>query len=778
MKYLLSFAFIFLCNFSFCQQGIKGSIVDDQTGEALIAASIATKFSGTYTEVDGTFILELQPGEHVVEISYIGFETETQTILIENGQYQQVVYSLTASKLLLETATITGSKYERSIAKAPVSISVISQDFLESNNTSNVETILDKVPGVQMIDGQANIRGGSGFSYGAGSRVMLLVDEIPGLQVDSGLANWGDIPTENISQVEIIKGASSVLYGSSAMNGIIHIRTGYATSEPETKLNVAYNYFMAPEDAKKQWWDTAPSNIVVSGVHKRKIGKLDLVFNGFYNDESKFYSTDNGTIDSSDDEPMQENKIRGGVKMRYRLNDQLSFSLNATLTRINSASPFLWKNPTSGAYENFSGAITEGIKTRFFIDPTVKYYDRNGGKHQLLTRQYSTNNDQNNNQSNSSFSNYFEYQYQKKFNEIGLLSTTGVSTQLVNSDSALFGDTTFFSRNLALYTQIEKEFFEKLNVLAGVRLESNVQVSPEEFMGFVIPEGRDEDSKFIARGALNYQISKFSFLRASLGQGYRYPTITERFITTSFGGLNIFSNPFLKPETGWSSEIGFKQGYKLGPINGFVDVAGFWSQYDNMMEFTFATVNGAVGFRSENVGDIDIKGIELNAEGVTTVSDFKIAFLAGYSFINPIYRNFEGNDDLQSSLSSSKVLVDGSLVDAEAINILKYRSRHNVKADVQIGYKDLLMGVNLTRVSHAENVDLLLANFAGIREYRSINQDGYLTLDARISYQLKLVGVDSKFSIVGKNILNEEYTVRPGLLEAPRNFAVRLDVSF
>ena len=778
MKYLM-FLFAFFLHFTcIAQQGIQGTIVDAETGEALIAASISVENLGTFSEVDGSFSLDLPPGDYQVVARYIGYEETSQSVNVKEGQYSTIIYQLSLSKLLLETATITGSKYERSISEAPVSISVIPLDFIESNNTSDVARIIDKVPGVQMIDGQANIRGGSGFSYGAGSRVMLLVDEIPGLQVDSGLANWGDIPTENISQIEVIKGASSVLYGSSAMNGIIHVRTGYATSEPVTKLNVAYNQFMSPDDVKKQWWDSPPTNVVLSGVHKRKIGKLDMVINGFYNNESKFYSTDNGTSDNSDDGPMYSRKLRGGVKLRYRFNDQLSFSLNTLITRLNSASPFLWKNPTSGAYQNFSGAITEGVKTRFFIDPVIKYYDKNGGKHQLLSRQFSTNNDQNNNQSNTSFSNYFEYQYQKKFNEIDLLSTTGVSTQLVNSDSDLFGDTTFYSRNVAIYSQIEKEFFDKLNLLAGVRLENNLQVSPEEFMGFMIPEGRDEDSKFIARGALNYELSRITFLRASLGQGYRYPTITERFITTNFGGINIFSNPFLEPETGWSSELGLKQGYKLGAINGFIDVAGFWSQYDNMMEFTFATVDGAAGFRSENVGDIDIKGFEINAEGITHLSGFKIGFLAGYTFINPIYRNFDGNETLQESLSSSKEFVDGVLRDADAINFLKYRSKHNLKGDVQLGYKGFLLGVNFTKISHMENIDLLLGNFAGIREYRALHQEGYETLDARISYSFKLSKVESKISIVGKNILNEEYTIRPGLLEAPRNFAVRMDVKF
>ena len=46
---------------------------------------------------------------------------------------------------------------------------------------------LVKIPGVAVVDGQASIRGGSGFAYGAGTRVLILVDDIPALQVDAGL---------------------------------------------------------------------------------------------------------------------------------------------------------------------------------------------------------------------------------------------------------------------------------------------------------------------------------------------------------------------------------------------------------------------------------------------------------------------------------------------------------------------------------------------------------------------------------------------------------------
>ena len=88
-----------------------------------------------------------------------------------------------------------------------------------------MDRIIDQVPGVNVVDGQANIRGGSGFSVGAGSRVLVLVDDLPMLAADAGDAKWSFLPTENLAQIEIIKGASSVTYGSSALSGSINIRT-------------------------------------------------------------------------------------------------------------------------------------------------------------------------------------------------------------------------------------------------------------------------------------------------------------------------------------------------------------------------------------------------------------------------------------------------------------------------------------------------------------------------------------------------------------------------
>ena len=64
--------------------------------------------------------------------------------------------------------------------------------------------------------------------------------------------------------------------------------------------------------------------------------------------------------------------------------------------------------------------------------------------------------------------------------------------------------------------------------------------------------------KPIFRTGLNLRLAKATYLRYSYGQGYRFPTITEKFIKTRTGGLDIFPNPQLQPETSWNTEVGLK----------------------------------------------------------------------------------------------------------------------------------------------------------------------------------------------------------------------------
>ena len=63
--------------------------------------------------------------------------------------------------------------------------------------------------------------------------------------------------------------------------------------------------------------------------------------------------------------------------------------------------------------------------------------------------------------------------------------------------------------------------------------------------------------------------------------------MAELFVTTNVSNIEIFPNPELRSEKGWSSEIGLKQAVQFGRFRSFIDIAAFIMRYDDMMEFTF-----------------------------------------------------------------------------------------------------------------------------------------------------------------------------------------------
>ena len=138
----------------------------------------------------------------------------------------------------LGTVVVSAGKFEQKIEDVTVSMEVIMPSMDENKATTNISTVLNQTPGVMIIDTEPQIRGGSGYSFGAGSRVMIMVDDLPILSGDAGRPAWSFLPVENLEQIEIIKGASSVLYGSTALSGVINIRTAYPKDKPLTKINV------------------------------------------------------------------------------------------------------------------------------------------------------------------------------------------------------------------------------------------------------------------------------------------------------------------------------------------------------------------------------------------------------------------------------------------------------------------------------------------------------------------------------------------------------------
>jgi outer membrane receptor protein involved in Fe transport len=721
-------------------------IVDSKSGEPLTGAAVLCDNSGSVTDIDGYVQIDLGKCK-VLTISYLGYKTYNL-----NATDITDIIQLTSTNNELDAVTVTGSRYERRMSESTVSVDVLKPALLNAINTSKSDEILNKVPGVQVVGGQANIRGGSGFSYGAGSRVMVLLDGLPALQGDAGLSNWGDMPIEHLDQIEILKGAASSMYGSSALNGVINFRRKKPTSTPSITAFSAFTAYGDPKDKRSKAWDYLPYRTNTAISYSQKVNKLDVGLHGFY---SKFKSFNQDTNDD---------KIRIGGNTTYYVNDKLKMGVNVLYNTIDGSDFFIWQNAIRGIYRPLAGTVSSGRRTRFMIDPFLIFDDASGANHKVQGRIFYTNNNLNMNQSNTNLTNMIEYQYQRKILPLDVIATFGAFYSSTDSEAELFNDSTYLYQNMAVYGQVERQFGKKLSTSLGLRYEYNDQKSPREFLGIQIPNGRVTDGALVARAGINYALAEYTNLRASWGQGYRYPTITERFIRTSFGGFQIFPNPLLQPEFGFSTELAIKQGLKIGSIQGFLDIAGFYQEYSDMIEFSFQT--DPLGFKPINVGNTRISGFETSFMGKFDIWKINFTTLMGYTYIDPIYKDYETNEQIKTTVSAG-------------VNVLKYRSKHSAKIDIEGTFKNAFIGFSHQYYSHLINIDKVFEeplsglDLFEIGAFRRLNSNGFNVIDVRAGYSINSL----KISGIISNLTNQLYTVRPGLAEAPINYTLRVDVN-
>ena len=292
-------------------------------------------------------------------------------------------------------------------------------------------------------------------------------------------------------------------------------------------------------------------------------------------------------------------------------------------------------------------------------------------------------------------------------------------------------------------------------------------------------------AKPVFRVGVNYQLAEATFLRSSWGQGYRFPSIAELFIETEVtSGIYVYQNPELKPESGWSSELAIKQGFKIGNWGGYLDIAGFIMEYENMMEFSFgqwqqtSANNLGIGFKSINIGDTRISGIEFSLSAGGKVGKNKLMLLGGYTYIDAIPLNPEipyGKDINDNELN----YYNTSSLDSSSL-FLKYRHKHVAKLDMEYKLKNWSFGTSFRYNSFMLNVDKIFVDpffetlVPGIPESRENLADGDLIVDTRIIHEISKT---TSLSLIINNLLNTEYQTRPANMMAPRTVSLKFGIS-
>lgn len=372
------------------------------------------------------------------------------------------------------------------------------------------------------------------------------------------------------------------------------------------------------------------------------------------------------------------------------------------------------------------------------------------------------NGDTANNQSNGSSLYYAEYRISRGLSGKNIHLSSGLVAMASETHSPLFSGKQR-ARNLAGYFQADIKI-RRLSAQVGARIE-NYRLN------------QFEQTKPVLRAGANYTLARFTFLRASWGQGYRFPSMAEAFISTSAGNVNIFPNPGLRPETGNNAEVGLKQGFKIGQFRGFADLAAFRTVYHNLMEFTFAQWGPVVpplfgaGFKSLNTGKVRISGLEAEIAGEGRIGKTEIKLLGGYTYTIPISLEPDrifATDSTNRTLSFANTRADTNLY-------LKYRYKHLIKMDLQVRQGKFELGLSVRYNSAMLNIDKAFVSFPLNTEIPDIQRawkelDHALIIDFRAAWYFH---PKWKLTFQVLNLLNSLYMNRPADLRPPRSFQLQ-----
>jgi outer membrane receptor protein involved in Fe transport len=730
-------------------------ISDSRTGELLyrVIVSENDQFLG-FSDLQGKFT-DPKIRNSAVSYQFKLYGYRDSTVQIESPSSTLLEVKLQPTSKSLTTLVVSGTKYIQPLELQSVSIDVVKAEDLQRKITPDLARAAERLSGVNILDGQASIRGGSGYAYGAGSRVLLVVDNQPLVTADRNDIKWNYIPLELTDQIEVVKGASSVQYGASALNGVIHLRTMWPDSIAQTRVST-FGSVTPESNGPLAWWGKSlpyQSGVQFSHMFKTK-NNIDVVLGG------------NGLKSTSWLNGEYEERVRMCFKVRKRFNKgKFALGLDGNIMRQKSGFFLFWKNDSTEAFQPFSDGISLDFNDLWLnIDPWAIWFDKANNKHSLRTRYFGTYQVGSDNWQPATHIFNADYQYQADvFWNMSLLA--GLSSNYFRfRDDALGG---LHTGNFAgAYLQLDKSI-GRFQVTAGWRYEI---FRLDTFLTKSIP---------VQHYGVNFRASKNLFLRGSFAEGFRFPSPAERFVKYQIDIINIYPNPDLLPEQGWNAELGIKRKFVKDQWTGYIDLAAFVTSYDNMTEFSFgkwgkpnSPLFGA-GFKSVNLTRALIGGLELSVFSEGKIKGHDLSIVGGYTYITPV--DLSASDSLAKIGPFLKYAINSfNEVDASPNSpVLRYRYRHMVKLNADLTLKNgISFGAGFRSYSFMEKIDTVLALIVpGLAKFRAENTGFSVIADLRVGYQFKS---DHKISFHVLNFTNSFVTIRPAKPEAPRTFVLQL----
>ncbi len=492
---------------------------------------------------------------------------------------------------------VTATRTRRGRKDAPVATQVYDRQEIEDSGAENLAEILEETPGVQVSRGI----GGTGIRMQGldPSYTVVLVD---GQRTTGRVNNVMDLsrfPAEEIEQVEVVRGPSSVLYGADAVAGAVNLITRKPTKPHEAEVHSAYGSFRTVDltarlgIARKHYagsisgglhrsdgWDADPSDSSTTGPASEQFNVMSTHEVGDFGPASvmlraSYLRRDSQIVDERDtgavfDIQNRSEVVQGTLRPRVQWDE-------ARLT--------LW-----ASYNLFRDQFLQDQRNAADLDQDQDTFDHLG----QVTLQYD---------------------HDVKRHTL----TSGVDTQFELLSTERIDPPQVARQRYAVFLQDEwtPTRSPKLVVLPGVR------VDYDTFFG-VYPT---------PRLALMMVPDRRWTIRASYGRGFRAPAFREMFLlfANPSVGYTVQGNPELKAETSWSASISAE----------YQPWRWMWlaaNVFDNRLQDTIVTntvdasdVDTATLFQYANVGEATTRGVETQA-AITVLE--RLTFDGSYTFVH------------------------------------------------------------------------------------------------------------------------------------------------
>lgn len=631
----------------------------------------------------------------------------------------------------MEKIVVTATRTETPVENLPVSVTVITSEEIKNMPVKTVDEVLDKAAGLQIrrSKGLCNTTSHTTLymrGTGDSARVLVLKDGIPINRAYGGTVTlWNTISLENIERIEIVRGASSALYGSSAMGGVIKI----ITKKPEKRVS-------GDVSIEGGSFDTYIGNASISGGTdqyglRASVGHKRTKGYEYYEgkDWENYYEKPENeltNISIGGDIWLGESILR--LDYAYLLEE----SLSATTTQYD------------GEQETNEYMLSWGVplgKADFSVK--AYYYDEG----------YISNADKYNSTSGKFDTFYYDSTVPK--DEYGVIFQVGteLAGHKLTAGSDLkwaecqseyaysTGDRNFSGKQdfYSLFANDEIAFFkDRLIFSAGVRYDYWKNHDGDFYDSTTSTERRIDypersDDAFSPKIGVTYKLTGDTKIRASFGTGFKAPSLYDLYKSGPHGSTKFdLANPDLKAEKmEWSYDVGFDttphEGLNISMTFYHSSIKDFLGEKTLTAEEVpswFSPDSGMTVIQTINLGRVEIYGVEAGIE-------YKIN-RRWSTFINHTY-----------NVSKIKSYAQDPTVEG---NYLAYTPRHMTKIGVTYDNPKLFtLGIFLTNVGERygdlENTDVK-------------KLDAYQVVDLKISRELF-----KGFEVFGyvNNLTDEDY---------------------